>query len=188
MNTSDIANQERCYYIDWLRVLGMLVVFLFHSARFFDSMVGWHVKNGQQHICHNLKLFSIHTDGCFGEYAKIPAICARKIPESISPEIGAVLEPLGTALRAARERPHAPILCLTPFIKTARYMAVAWGVHAVTVDVANEHADINEVIIAAKEIAVRETFASTGEPVIIAAGLPFGTSGTTNLLHVAWVD
>jgi threonine 3-dehydrogenase len=60
-------------------------------------------KNGQQHICHNLKLFSIHTDGCFGEYAKIPSICARKIPRSIPPEIGAVLEPLGTALRAAME-------------------------------------------------------------------------------------
>lgn len=60
-------------------------------------------KNGQQHICHNLKLFSIHTDGCFGEYAKLPAVCARKIPESIPPEIGAVLEPLGTALRAAVE-------------------------------------------------------------------------------------
>ncbi len=60
-------------------------------------------KNGQQHICGNLKLFSIHTDGCFAEYTKIPAICARKIPASIPPEIGAVLEPLGTALRASLE-------------------------------------------------------------------------------------
>jgi len=60
-------------------------------------------KNGQQHICGNLKLFSIHTDGCFAEYTKIPAICARKIPASIPPEIGAVLEPLGTALRSCLE-------------------------------------------------------------------------------------
>ncbi len=92
-----------------------------------------------------------------------------------------------TALRAARERPHAPILCLTPSIKSARYMSIAWGVHAVTVDVANEYADINEVIIAAKEIAVREKFASSGEAIVVAAGLPFGTSGTTNLLHIARV-
>jgi peptidoglycan/LPS O-acetylase OafA/YrhL len=49
MRTPDNVKPERCYYIDWLRVLGMLVVFLFHSARFFDS-IGWHVKNGQQHI------------------------------------------------------------------------------------------------------------------------------------------
>ncbi len=34
----------RRYDIDWLRVLGMLVVFLFHCARFFDDE-DWHVKN-----------------------------------------------------------------------------------------------------------------------------------------------
>jgi threonine 3-dehydrogenase len=60
-------------------------------------------KIGQQHICANLTLFGVHTDGCFGEYTKIPALCARKIPSSIPPEIGAVLEPLGTALRTSLE-------------------------------------------------------------------------------------
>jgi len=57
-------------------------------------------KNGEQHICGNLKLFGIHTNGCYAEYAKIPATCAVKIPESINPNVGAVLEPLGTAVRA----------------------------------------------------------------------------------------
>lgn len=60
-------------------------------------------KNGQQHICANLTLYGIHTDGCFAQYTKIPAICARKIPSSIPFEIGAVLEPLGTALRTSLE-------------------------------------------------------------------------------------
>lgn len=60
-------------------------------------------RNGLQHICKNLKLFGIHRDGCFAEYATIPAICARKIPDSIPPRIGAILEPLGTSLRAALE-------------------------------------------------------------------------------------
>ena len=59
--------------------------------------------NGEQHICNNLKLFGIHTNGCFAEYAVIPAICARKIPSEVTYEIGAVLEPLGTAFRAAYE-------------------------------------------------------------------------------------
>ena len=93
-----------------------------------------------------------------------------------------------TSLRAARERPHAPILSLTPFVKSARYLAMAWGIHAVTVDVANEDADIFDVITAAKEIAVKERFAEPGQAVVIAAGLPFGTSGTTNLIHIAWID
>jgi glucan biosynthesis protein C len=34
----------RRYDVDWLRVLGMMVVFLFHNTRFFDTD-GWHVKS-----------------------------------------------------------------------------------------------------------------------------------------------
>jgi surface polysaccharide O-acyltransferase-like enzyme len=41
------ANMEpRRYDVDWLRVLAMLSVFLFHCARYFDND-GWHVKNPQ---------------------------------------------------------------------------------------------------------------------------------------------
>lgn len=35
---------DRCHYIDWLRVLGLVSVFFFHNARFFDLM-DWEVKN-----------------------------------------------------------------------------------------------------------------------------------------------
>jgi threonine 3-dehydrogenase len=56
-------------------------------------------QNGQQHICANLTLYGVHTDGSFAQYTKIPAVCARKIPASIPFKIGAVLEPLGTAVR-----------------------------------------------------------------------------------------
>jgi threonine 3-dehydrogenase len=60
-------------------------------------------KNGQQHICQNLKIYGVHTNGCFAEYSKIPAVCAVKIPETISPNVGSVLEPLGTAVRSCVE-------------------------------------------------------------------------------------
>jgi pyruvate kinase len=33
--------------------------------------------------------------------------------------------------------------------------------------------------------AVREGFAVPGDDIVVVAGLPFGRSGTTNLLHVA---
>jgi glucan biosynthesis protein C len=36
--------QEHRYDIDWLRVLAMMMVFLFHCARFFGGG-GWHLKN-----------------------------------------------------------------------------------------------------------------------------------------------
>ena len=60
-------------------------------------------RNGEQHICANLKLFGIHMNGCFAEYTVIPAVCAKKIPQEIPYDVGAVMEPLGTAVRAAHE-------------------------------------------------------------------------------------
>ncbi len=43
------ARPMRRYDIDWLRVLAMLAIFLFHNNRFFDT-VGWHLKNADQSI------------------------------------------------------------------------------------------------------------------------------------------
>lgn len=93
-----------------------------------------------------------------------------------------------TSLRAARERPSAPILSLTPFEKTARYLALVWGVHAVLVDVDDATSRLLSVIDVAKDVVLREEFAKSGEAIVIAAGVPFGVSGTTNLLHIAWLD
>ncbi len=39
--------QERRYDVDWLRIIAMLAVFLFHCTRFFDPE-GWHLKNTEQ--------------------------------------------------------------------------------------------------------------------------------------------
>ena len=63
-----------------------------------------------------------------------------------------------------------------------------WGVHAVVTDVANVDADLLTIISAAKAISVKEEFAVSGQNIIIAAGIPFGVSGTTNSLHVATID
>jgi hypothetical protein len=38
------ATVTRRFDLDWLRVFGILAVFIFHSSRFFD-LGGWHVKN-----------------------------------------------------------------------------------------------------------------------------------------------
>jgi pyruvate kinase len=55
-------------------------------------------------------------------------------------------------------------------------------VHAVLVD--DVH-DVGEMIERASRAAIAEGFARPGEDVVVVAGLPFGHSGTTNLLHVA---
>ena len=90
-----------------------------------------------------------------------------------------------TALRAARERPSVPILCLTPRRETARRLAVAWGVHCVeTPDVVN----VDEMVERACAHAVAEGFGRGGARIVITAGMPFGTPGATNLLRIAWIE
>jgi glucan biosynthesis protein C len=39
------AKPARRYDIDWLRVLAVLLLFPFHSARIFDTFSTWYVKN-----------------------------------------------------------------------------------------------------------------------------------------------
>lgn len=87
-----------------------------------------------------------------------------------------------TARRIARERPSVPLLVLTPKLETARRLGLLWGVHAVrTRDVGS----FEEMIAKSKRMALRHGIAKAGDRVIIMAGVPFGTPGSTNVLHVA---
>ncbi len=86
-----------------------------------------------------------------------------------------------TSLRAARERPEAPILSLTPLESTARRLALAWGVHSLRVD---DVTDIEQVATLAGQLARREGFAAGGDAFVAIAGMPFGTAGTTNLMRI----
>jgi pyruvate kinase len=89
-----------------------------------------------------------------------------------------------TGLRAARERPEAPIIVLTPLVETARRLALAWGLHCVT----NEDAhDLDDVVDRAARIAFQEGFAKPGDRIVVTAGVPLGTPGSTNLLRVTFV-
>ena len=89
-----------------------------------------------------------------------------------------------TSLRASRERPTAPILCLTESVGTARRLAVAWGIHCVVTEDVKNFADM---VDKACEVALIEEFAASGQRVVVTAGVPFGTPGATNILRIAWV-
>ena len=89
-----------------------------------------------------------------------------------------------SALSMARERPLAPIIGMTPRLSTARRLALVWGVHALLI---HEVADVNEMTDYACRAAQSEGFVTTGDTVVISAGLPFGTPGAINLLRIAKV-
>jgi threonine 3-dehydrogenase len=54
-------------------------------------------RNGRMHICKNMKILGVDTNGVFAEYVKVPEINARKLPAGLDIKLGSLLEPLGNA-------------------------------------------------------------------------------------------
>ncbi|AIB11853.1 pyruvate kinase [Azospirillum brasilense] len=110
---------------------------------------------------------------------------ARQIAETISAAGIATFTSTGsTARRASRERPTVPILGLSAERGTARLLSLAWGVHPVwTADVAN----FAEMVERASLVAAQEGIGAPGQSLIVTAGVPFGTPGTTNSLRVVTI-
>jgi pyruvate kinase len=90
-----------------------------------------------------------------------------------------------TALRMARQRPAEPILCLTQNMTAARRLMLSYGISAVH---APEVANFGETVLKATELAKTMGLAQKGQRIVMTAGVPFGTPGSTNSLRIAWVE
>jgi pyruvate kinase len=89
-----------------------------------------------------------------------------------------------TTMRAARERPDAPIMCITPNIIAGRRLGLVWGVHAIVGDFIHSVDDIGDVAVKA---AVKCGIGNDGQALILTAGMPFGKVGSTNMVRVVWI-
>jgi pyruvate kinase len=107
---------------------------------------------------------------------------ARQIATTISAKAMVCYTSSGsTARRIARERPSVPTLAMSASLHTSRRMGLIWGVHAVhTRDVTN----FEEMVEKGKRMALRHKIAVGGDRLVLMAGVPFGVSGSTNVLHV----
>lgn len=111
---------------------------------------------------------------------------ARQVAETINAAAIVTYTMSGsTALRAARERPRSPILCLTPLVDTARRLTLAWGVNTV---VAPDAINFADMIAKATALARASGLAQPGDNLVVTAGVPFGSPGNTNVLRIARVD
>ncbi|SDF96521.1 pyruvate kinase [Thalassobaculum litoreum] len=109
-------------------------------------------------------------------------LAAREVAEAIDAGCIVTYTTSGsTTIRASRERPTVPILCITSSMKTARRLAMAWGVHAVAIA---QEERFSAIVQRATEVAKSEGFAGTGDKVVITAGVPMGKPGSTNVLRV----
>jgi pyruvate kinase len=109
-------------------------------------------------------------------------LAARQVAQTISAKCIVTYTTSGsTTLRASRERPNVPVLCVTSSERTARRLAMAWGVHSVHID--NEER-FSAVVKRAVETAKTYEFAQSGDKIVITAGVPMGTPGSTNVLRI----
>ena len=107
---------------------------------------------------------------------------ARQIADTVSATAMVCYTSSGsTARRIARERPAVPLMAMTASQTTARRLGLLWGVHAIhTRDVTS----FEEMVAKAKRMALRHKIARGGDRLVLMAGVPFGTAGSTNVIHV----
>jgi pyruvate kinase len=86
-----------------------------------------------------------------------------------------------TARTVASYRPHQPIFAVTPEPETFRQLSLVWGV----VPVQTQHFPSYDAMLpAARQRILDMGLAAPGERVVVTAGVPFDTPGTTNLLKI----
>jgi len=86
-----------------------------------------------------------------------------------------------TARRLSRLRSPLPLLAFTPLHETRNQLAVSWGVQCYEVPEV-EHTD--EMVAQVDEILQDKHLAQPGDTVVIVAGMPPGTPGSTNSIRV----
>jgi pyruvate kinase len=86
-----------------------------------------------------------------------------------------------TALQIARYKPAQAILALSPEESTVRRLTLCWGC---TPRLVSPHKNTDERLETAAEAALESGVAKKGDWVVITAGHPVWTSGTTNMLKI----
>ena len=90
-----------------------------------------------------------------------------------------------TVRLVARERPRVPIIAMTSEPQVLRQMCLIWGAHCVLTPVLER---FKQAVVNAAHAAVEFDFADTRQKIVVMAGVPFNTAGSTNILCVASCD
>ncbi|MCF6300842.1 MAG: pyruvate kinase [Proteobacteria bacterium] len=86
-----------------------------------------------------------------------------------------------TALRVARNRIATHVIAISPLKKSCCQLTMSWGINPVkSVDAKNT----DDMVSIANAVICQQKVAKTNDKFVITAGVPFGRSGTTNLIRV----
>lgn len=90
-----------------------------------------------------------------------------------------------TARRMSRYRPRVPILATTPDIQVARKLALSYGIFALPM---RHYGRLENMVRRSTQLMVEAGHLDPEDMVAVAAGVPVGRSGTTNLLTLQQVE
>lgn len=85
-----------------------------------------------------------------------------------------------TAQQISRHRPITPIVAVSPLPETQRRLALVWGVECVMMEPVNNTDELIEQTVR----AISTVHMKPGDSIVLTSGVPFGTSGVTNLIQV----
>ncbi|HHT97550.1 MAG TPA: pyruvate kinase [Clostridiales bacterium] len=86
-----------------------------------------------------------------------------------------------TAKKVSRFRPNCPIIACTTDSNVARQLNLSWGVLPLFLAIER---DTFELFDHAVHLVEQKGYIKTGDITVLTAGLPLGTSGTTNMIKV----
>lgn len=86
-----------------------------------------------------------------------------------------------TAISVARHRPECKVVAITPHDSTIRRMQLYWGVQAVK---GRQFQNSDDMVKQAINISLGEGVIQSGDLVVVTAGVPSGSTGTTNMIRV----
>ena len=86
-----------------------------------------------------------------------------------------------TANMISRFKPDCPIIGCTVNPRVSRQLNLTWGVTPILI---NKVDDTEALFTEAAKAAEKAGYVKKGDKVVLTAGLPLGTAGTTNMLRV----
>jgi len=90
-----------------------------------------------------------------------------------------------TARMVCRFRPACPVAALTMTEKVRRQLAINWGVIPFLTGAVNS---TDRIFALSAEVALKERLVQNGDIVVITAGVPFGKTGSTNLIKAQIIN
>ncbi|MGQ0830479.1 MAG: pyruvate kinase [Microthrixaceae bacterium] len=173
-----MLSAETAIGVDPVGVVEAMSRITIRAERDFDYR-GWGTRLGEQQIVglHNAPTTVRIT----------AAITAAAWRASVDAELAAIIactDSGRTARMISRFRPTCPILAMTPSLRTARQLAMAWGIKPIVMDT---HGTTDEIVWHSIEKATSMGLIRAGDLVGVLVGAPHESDPTTDVLRLVRV-